>query len=138
VIVERSMAKNIVAHRPPISRGLHPLVYGTAVGLVVWFVLCAWVLFDRQNDAELPLVMVSVLLFVAVSLPYMIWLVWRRDQRPRPTREDDLAFRDWASGQVEVGQSRLKGTDAMIDMLLPLAAVAFGLMALGIVFAFSG
>jgi len=96
------------------------------------------VLFDRQNDAELPLVMVSVLLFVAVSLPYMIWLVWRRDQRPRPTREDDLAFRDWASGQVEVGQSRLKGTDAMIDMLLPLAAVAFGLMALGIVFAFSG
>jgi hypothetical protein len=30
--------------------------------------------------------------------------------------------------------SKLRGTDAAIDMLLPLAAVAFGLTGIGIVF----
>jgi hypothetical protein len=122
---------NRPAHRPFVSSGLHPFAYEAAAGLVAWFVLSAWLLFDRQNDAELPLIMVSVLLLIAVSTPYLLWRIWRRDREPA---EDPAAFSDWAFGQVELWQSRLKGTDAMIDMLLPLAAVAFGLTALGIVF----
>ena len=105
---------------------------------MVWFVLSAWGLFDRQTDAELALAMASVLLLVAVLIPYLLWRVRRRDREPRLPRENAVAFSDWASGQVEVWQSQLKGTDAITDMLLPLAAVAFGLTALGIVFAFSG
>lgn len=132
------MNKSVVVRHPSVSRGLHPLVYKAAVGLVVWFVLSAWALFDRQRDTELPLVMVSVLLFIAVLTPYALWRVWRRDREPRSVRENAGAFSDWAFGQVEISQSQLKGTDAMIDMLLPLAAVAFGLTALGIVFVLSG
>ena len=36
---------------------LHPAVYKAAVGLVAWFALAAWILFDRQNDIGLPLAM---------------------------------------------------------------------------------
>jgi hypothetical protein len=45
-----------------------------------------------------------------------------------------ISFRDWQSGDFAVWGSRLRGTDAAIDLLLPLAAVAFGLTAIGIVF----
>jgi hypothetical protein len=41
---------------------------------------------------------------------------------------------DWITGDFVVWGSRLHGTQAAIDMLLPLAAVAFGLTALEIVF----
>ncbi len=44
------------------------------------------------------------------------------------------SFRDWRTGDFAVWGSRLHGTHAAIDMLLPLAAVAFGLTAIGIVF----
>lgn len=38
---------------------------------------------------------------------------------------------------MEVGQSELRSRDAATDMLLPLAAVTFGLVALGLAFALS-
>ena len=41
-----------------------------------------------------------------------------------------VSFRDWRSGDFAVWGSRVHGTDAAIDMLLPLAAVAFGLTAM--------
>jgi hypothetical protein len=132
------MKRAVGVKHPSVSRGFHPLVYKAAAGLVAWFVVAAWVLFDRQRDTELPLVMVSVLLLIAILIPYSLWRVWRRDQEPRSVRENAGTFSDWAFGQVQVWQSQLKGTDAMIDMLLPLAAVAFGLTALGIVFVLSG
>jgi len=128
------MAREPVAHNRPLFDQLHPMVYGVAVGLVAWFALAAWILFDRQNDIGLPLAMVSVLLLVAVLLPWSLSLVWRRHQMPhhRPPRK--TSFHDWRMGDFAVWGSKLHGTDAAIDMLLPLAAVAFGLTAIGIVF----
>jgi hypothetical protein len=82
---------NRPAHRSFVSSGLHPLAYEAAAGLVASFVLSAWLLFDRQNDAELPLIMVSVLLLIAVSTPYLLWRIWRRDREPA---EDPAAFSD--------------------------------------------
>lgn len=40
---------------PDMPSGLHPLLYKAAIGPVALFVVSAWVLFDRQNDVELPL-----------------------------------------------------------------------------------
>jgi hypothetical protein len=45
-----------------------------------------------------------------------------------------MSFHDWRIGDFAVWDSKLHGMHAAIDMLLPLAAVAFGLTALGIVF----
>jgi hypothetical protein len=120
-----------------IHSGFHPLIYKAAIALVALFVIAAWVAFDRQSDIELPLAMLSVLLFVAVFLPYLLWRVWRTGQARPPTLKGNRGFWKWAEGSMEVGQGKLKSKDAAIDMLLPLASVAFGLVALGIVFALS-
>ena len=128
------MAREPVAHNRPLFDQLHPMVYGVAVGLVAWFALAAWILFDRQNDIGLPLAMVSVLLLVAVLLPWSLSLVWRRHQMPHQRPPGKTSFHDWRMGDFAVWGSKLHGTDAAIDMLLPLAAVAFGLTAIGIVF----
>ncbi len=45
--------RELVSHNRPIFDQLHPAVYKAAVGLVAWFALAAWILFDHQNDIGL-------------------------------------------------------------------------------------
>jgi hypothetical protein len=77
--------------------------------------------------------MVSLLLLVAVLIPLALAQVWRRHHAHDP-HPNAISFRDWRAGDFAVWGARLRGSDAVIDMLLPLAAVAFGLTAIGIVF----
>jgi hypothetical protein len=128
------MSRELVAHNKPVFDHLHPWVYAGAVGLVAWYALSAWILFDRQDDIGLPLMMVSVLLLVAVLIPLALAFVWRRHREPDSPRQGAISFRDWRAGDFAVWGSRVHAWDAMIDLLLPLAAVAFGLTAIGIVF----
>jgi len=134
------MSRELVAHNRPVFDQLHPKVYGAAVGLVAWFALAAWLFFDRKNgiglsnDIGLSLAMVSVLLFVAVVVPWLLWLVWKKHRMPHQPHPQEISFHDWRIGDVAVWGAKLRGTHAAIDMLLPLAAVAFGLTALGAVF----
>jgi len=128
------MSKELTAHNRPVFDHLHSNVYATAIGLVAWFALAAWLLFDRESDIELPLIMVSVLLFVAVALPWSMSLVWKRHRTPDQRHFDRTSFHDWRIGDFAVWGSKLRSTDAAIDMLLPLAAVAFGLTGIGIVY----
>jgi hypothetical protein len=131
------MTREIVLHKRhnrPVFDQIHPKIYGAAVGFVAWFALAAWILFDRQSDVALPLGMVSVLLLVAVLLPCSLSLVWKRHAMPDRPSPDKTSFHEWKTGDFAVWGSRLRATHAAIDMLLPLAAVAFGLTAIGIVF----
>ena len=127
------MARELVAHNRPTFDQLHPNIYKAAVALVAWFALAAWVLFDRENDIGLPLAMVSTLLLVAVVPPWSLSLVWQRHRMADRRHPEKIFYRDWKTGDFAVWGSKLRGAHA-IDMLLPLAAVAFGLTALGIVF----
>jgi len=43
------MSRELVAHNKPAFDQLHPRIYGTAVGLIAWLALMAWVLFDRSS-----------------------------------------------------------------------------------------
>jgi hypothetical protein len=131
------MTRELVARNPPVFDQFHPGIYGAAVGLVVWFAAAAWILFDRHSDIGLPLAMVSVLLLVAMGLPWLLSLVWSRHRMPNERHPNSISPRDWTTGDFAVWGGRLHGTQAAIDMLLPLAAVAFGLTALGIVFLIS-
>jgi hypothetical protein len=128
------MSRELVAHNRPVFDQFHSSVYATAIGLVVWFALAAWILFDRQNDIGLPLAMVSVLLLVAVLLPWSLFLVWKRYRMPHQRHPGRTSFHDWRTGDFAVWGSKIRATHAAIDMLLPLAAVAFGLTGIGIVF----
>jgi hypothetical protein len=123
----------------PVTDQLHPTVYKLAAGLVLWFVMSAWVFFHHQGDMDLLLTVVSGLLFVAVLLPYILWRVRRGEHVADVAEavEQRPSFRAWAFGDFETGLGRLRGLDATIDILLPLAGVAFGLMLLGLVFAIS-
>ncbi len=128
------MARELVAHNKPVFDQLHPNVYKAAVGLVAWFAVAAWLFFDRENDIGLPLAIVSTLLLVAVLLPWSLSLIWQKHEMAYRRHPEKILYRDWKIGDFAVWGSTLRGTHAAIDMLLPLAAVAFGLTALGIVF----
>jgi hypothetical protein len=128
------MKRDLVSHNKPVFDELHPRVYGAAAGLVAWFLLSAWVLFDRGGDIALALGFVTLLLVVAVVLPWVLFEIWRRYRMPYEAHSREPSFHDWRAGSFSVWGARLHGTDAAIDVLLPLAAVAFGLTAIGIVF----
>ena len=128
------MARELVAHNKPVFDHLHPRVYKAAIGLVVWYVLAAWLLFDRKDDIGLLLAMVSVLLLVAVLIPLSLAFVWKRHGLPHQRHPHQLSVHDWSVGDFAVWGARIHSRHAAIDMLLPLAAVAFGLTALGVVF----
>ena len=129
------MSRELVAHNRPVFDHLHPKIYGAAAGLIGWFTLMAWVLFDRSNDASEALMWVTVLFVVAIALPAVLSLVGRKNYgmphegHPRPP-----TLHDWRAGDFEVWGAKLRGTQAAIDVLLPLMAVSFGLTAIGIVF----
>jgi hypothetical protein len=129
------MGKDVIVYRPPPSDQLHPLVYKVAIGLVLCFVVSAWVFFDRQADVGWLLAVASGLLLLAIVLPSILWRVWRKYDRPASSEGETPPFRDWAAGEFNASDSSLKGSLAATDALLPIAAVGFGLMALGIVFA---
>jgi hypothetical protein len=128
------MNRELVAHNRPVFDHLHPKIYGTAVGLIAWFALMAWVLFDRSGGATEPLIFVSVLFLVAVLVPAVMSLVWRKYQMPHERHPRPATLHEWRAGDFEVWGAKLHGTHAAIDVLLPLMAVSFGLTAIGIVF----
>ena len=77
------MSKELVAHNKPVFDQLHPRIYGAAVGLIAWFALMAWVLFDHGGgQVSLALTFMTVLFVVAVTLPWTLSLVWRKSRLP--------------------------------------------------------
>ncbi|MBI4273200.1 MAG: hypothetical protein HY659_00675 [Rhizobiales bacterium] len=127
------MTRELVIYHRPSSDSLHPFVYWAATGLALWFVVAAWILFGAGSQMELMLTMVSVLMLMAIAIPFALWLIWRKSQNSDALRGKGETFRDWASGDFDTWQGRFKGAEAAIEILLPLAAVAFGITAIGIV-----
>jgi hypothetical protein len=128
------MSRDLVAHNKPVFDQLHPKIYGAAVGLVAWFALMAWVLFDRNVDTKLALMFMTVLFVVAVTLPWTMSLVWKKYQMPHEQHLRQVSLHDWRAGDFAVWDAKIHGTHAAIDVLLPLIAVSAGLTAIGIVF----
>ncbi|MGO8908050.1 MAG: hypothetical protein ACLQDM_01780 [Bradyrhizobium sp.] len=128
------MSRELVAQHKPVFEELHPRIYGAAVGLVGWFALMAWALFDRTSDVSLSLAFVSVLFLVAVLLPWSLSLIWKKYQMPYERHAQQTSFHDWRAGDFAVWGAKLHGAHAAIDVLLPLIAVSGGLTAIGIVF----
>jgi hypothetical protein len=128
------MSRELIAHNRPVFDQLHPRIWSTAVGLIAWFALMAWVLFDRSSDVTLLLMFVTVLFAVAIAVPWTLSLVWRKFQMPHERHPKPTSFHDWRDGDLVVWGARLRARDAAIDVLLPLVAVSLGLTAIGIVF----
>jgi hypothetical protein len=105
------MSREPVSHNKPVFEELHPRIYGVAAGLVAWFVLSAWVLFDRGGDIALSLGFVTVLLLMAVMLPWVLSEIWRKHRAPYEVHPSKTTFRDWKAGDFAVWGARLVAAD---------------------------
>lgn len=128
------------AHSPQgASSHLHPRIHMAAAGLLVWFVIAAWLLFGGAGYIELALTMVSVLVFMAIAIPLALWRtnLTAHQQSAVSSEAAEQApetLGKWLRGQFATWTDQEKGWTAAVEVLLPLAAVAFGMTALGIVF----
>ena len=127
------MSREVIGHNRAISGDLHPLVYKSVVGLALWFVLSAWVFFGGWDYMGLLLAVVTGFFLMAMAIPLLLWLTWRRHRDASTAQADSGSFRHWASGDFAVWQGRLAGSEAAVQVLLPIAAVSIGLTLIGIV-----
>jgi hypothetical protein len=122
------MSKEIVPRDRPALGGLHPYVYGAIAALVLWFIVSAWA-FASDGYTDWLLTVVSGFLLIFVALPFILSLVSRDDAGDDAPR----SFRGWASGEFDTWQYRVRGRNAALEVLLPVAAIAFGMTAFGVV-----
>jgi hypothetical protein len=131
--------------QPPhkVSDRLHPLVQKAAARLLIWFVVAAWLLFGSTGYIDLALAMVSMMVFLAIAIPWAIWRAGVAAQRQeRASTADSVGaaetpsetFANWLQGHFVTWTGEQRSSTAIVEILLPLAAVAFGLTAIGIVF----
>jgi hypothetical protein len=117
----------------PVTSRLHPRVYALIACLALWLALSVWI-FAGAGVTDYLLVIVCGFIFVAVALPFIL---------SRLTREGGAAgeatpsYHDWAHSEFDTWQGRLSGSSAAVQILLPIAAVAFGMTAFGITLHFA-
>ncbi len=120
-----------------VSDRLHPRIHAAAAGLLIWFVVAAWLLFGGAGYLELALIMISVLVFMAIAIPSALWranvVAQRSNTSLTATEEAPESLGIWLQGRFATWTGQEKGSTAALEILLPLAAVAFGFTALGIV-----
>ena len=116
-----------------ISDSLHPLVNVAIIGLVLMFVAAVWIFFDSDPYETLLDVVITGLFVMAAAIPAMLLLTWRRNAEGAGN-DNHLSFREWASGEFETSTGSVKGANATVEILLPIAAVAVGMTVLGLVF----
>jgi len=134
------MARELVAHEHPANETytqLHSTIPKIAAGFVTWFVLMAWLFFDRQSLVALPLAFITVLFLVAGLCFSASFLVWYRHQPEYPAQPHEIPFKEWRSGNFAVWGSQQSAGQAATEILLPIAAAAFGITAIGIVYTIS-
>jgi hypothetical protein len=68
-------------------------------------------------------------------IPLAIWITWRRNSEANCAPA--ASFRDWRASQFQTWSGPLTGTEAGVQVLLPIAVVALGMTAFGIVLYFT-
>ncbi|AZN96811.1 hypothetical protein EJ066_05645 [Mesorhizobium sp. M9A.F.Ca.ET.002.03.1.2] len=125
-----------ISHNRYVSDGLHPHVYLAMVGLAAWYALSAWAGFGDGGYTDYLLVVMTGFIIISVALPAIAARVWLQHHRRTPATA--RSFEDWMAGEFETGQGRVSAKTALIELLLPLAAVAFGMTAFAIVARLAG
>ena len=118
-----------IRHDQQVSRGLHQWVYYAMMGLAACHALSAWIGFAGGYD-EYLLFVVTGFIVMSVALPAIAGRVWRHHHICRPGKTK--TFPDWIAGDFDIGERPVKASTATIEILLPLAAVAFGMTAFAI------
>ncbi|MGE0240864.1 MAG: hypothetical protein AB7F09_16645 [Parvibaculaceae bacterium] len=125
------MSRKVYRPATRVTDRLHPGLYLALVALALWFVLSAWA-FAGGAYTDYLLVVASGLILVAIAIPAALWRIWRH--HPHAEEDANGSLRQWASSsEFRIWQDRMKAKDAALEILLPVAAVAFGMSLLAIV-----
>jgi hypothetical protein len=124
------MGQQIVPRDRPVSNGLHPYVYAAIAALVFWFVLSVWLGFAGDGHTDWLLVVVSGFFVILMAIPFVLSRVSREDVDGSSPRR---SLRGWASCEFDTWQYRLTCRSAAVEVLLPVAAAAFGMTAFGVI-----
>jgi hypothetical protein len=118
----------------------HPVIYVIVIGLTIWFIGAAWS-FSGAGVTDYLLFIVSAFLCVAIGLPLILFRV----ARARPSLQGRSAqgyeqppLREWMRWRYDTSTGRLSGSNAIAQILLPIAAAAIGMTAIGIAFRVAG
>lgn len=112
--------------RQRITDRLHPGVYLALAGAGLWYALSAWT-FGGGAYTDYLLAVVTGLIVITILIPVGMWRIWRNHARRTGS---DEPFRFWAASDLRIWQDRMKARNAAIEILLPVAAVAIGLLIL--------
>jgi hypothetical protein len=129
------MMSHPLRHNRHVESDLHPVIYKTAAGLILWFGIAAWLLFASSDYQKFDLVMVSFVMLAAVAIPSIVLMTRRHFLRTHMHAEEPAphSLHAWLAGDFQTWQARIPAGEAAVQILLPLAAVSIGLTALGIV-----
>ena len=119
----------------PINVALHPRIYAAMVGLTLWLVLSIWFFFGDGANVGLILAMITVFFIIVTGIQTLIWLSWRHNA-PSAAEAHAERYHDWAIHQFSTWTEKLSGSSAVAQIMLPLAAVSFGMTAIGLVYYF--
>lgn len=105
---------------------------------MIWFVIAAWLLFGGAGYIALALAMISVLVFMTIAIPLALWRTHLAAQRlgggSDAAEQEAETLGKWLGGRFATWTDQQRASTAAVEILLPLAAVALGITALGIVF----
>ena len=71
-----------------------------------------------------------------MMLPITLWLATRKARAANGDAPERESFSRWLAGEVETHRGRLKGSEALIEVLLPVAAVSFSMTLFALVLHF--
>jgi energy-coupling factor transporter transmembrane protein EcfT len=124
------MAKDLVPVGPRASSSLHPTIYAAIAALILLLVFWIWVGFADTGYTEFLLAVVSGFFLMFAAIPLAIWHMWRKHSGEA---NDHESLRDWSAHEFNIEPGPMQGREAAVEVLLPIAAVAFGMMAIAIV-----
>jgi hypothetical protein len=139
-VAARQFAKEVAMRNQrqsnrPVSDHLPRQLYWIIVGLAVWLVLSVWG-FAGGGYTPLALSVVSLFIGIAVVLPLVLAAIARRHPRADAGPDEADTLPEWLNGEFNSHTERLGGAAAAVQILLPIAAIAFGMTIFALVLHF--
>jgi hypothetical protein len=116
------------------SDRVHPRVYQAIAALALCLILSVWVFFSFGSYNAVMFGVVTVFIVIAVGLPLILSRVGDGLEDAEHDHHRPAAFREWASSEFNAWSGPLGAKEAVVQVLLPIAAVSIGLTLIGLAF----
>jgi hypothetical protein len=126
------MRRTTPLDHPPHATQLHRRIYAAMLWMAGIFIAGSWYGFAYSRYIDFLLFVATGLFVMAAALPLLIARQWRDHPTRGPHHRESETFHEWADGQFDTFTGATSGRGAAIEILLPLAAVAFGMVAFAI------